>query len=125
MAAAAGSIGDGSGYFNDYSNNANCKWLIAPRGASWVSVSFSEFSTEATNDVVRVFQCTDASCEVTTKLAELSGTYATTQTFTSATPYMALWFTSDVSGQSSGFTANWASNIPTPPVRNKKYVKFE
>jgi hypothetical protein len=120
LTTVAGTFTDGSGG-SDYPDNANCKWSISPRGAAWVRLVFMEFNTESVHDKVVVFQCADASCQAPTKLAELSGTYSTGQVITSTTPHVVVWFVSDSSGTSAGFTATWSTNVPTPPVGRLKF----
>jgi hypothetical protein len=74
-----------------------------------VKLQFSEFSTQPRHDVVRVFQCADASCsQQQQQLAELSGTYLSAQDVVSITGYMKVVFTSDSTISHSGFTAMWS-----------------
>jgi hypothetical protein len=61
FATTSGYITDGSGTQN-YANNLNCMWVIAPRAtllseytSPVITFSFSEFSTESTLDTVRNF----------------------------------------------------------------------
>jgi len=49
-----GSISDGSERFQ-YRNNANCKWNIQPTNAVSITITFSNFNTEPTNDKVQVY----------------------------------------------------------------------
>jgi hypothetical protein len=44
LTAEKGSLSDGSGGMN-YANNANCMWLIAPPGATQITISFTAFVT--------------------------------------------------------------------------------
>lgn len=50
----SGTISDGSGSA-DYNNNANCRWKIAPPGATRIDLTFTEFNTEADRDTVIVY----------------------------------------------------------------------
>ncbi len=61
------------------------------------------------NDVVRVFECSNAFCSQQQQLAELSGTYADVQSITSTTGYMRVTFTTDGSVNLAGFNALWTS----------------
>ncbi len=106
LIAQSGTLADGSGLLN-YSNNANCTWIIAPPAVSVITINFTEFSTQLGMDFVRVFQCTDISCSEQLLLAELSGTYSTVQDVTSTTGYMKVVFTSDRSVNYNGFSATW------------------
>jgi hypothetical protein len=83
--------------------------MIAPYGAVQITIQFTSFSTQPTNDVVRVFQCSDVYCSQQQQLAELSGTYPGVQTITSMSGYMRVVFTSDESVNYDGFTASWSS----------------
>ena len=83
--------------------------MIAPPGALEISLLFTNFSTEALNDIVRVLECKDYSCSQRKQLAELSGLYANRQVVVSATGYMMVVFSSDSSNNSDGFTASWSS----------------
>jgi len=50
-----GSIADGSGPAS-YSNNANCQWLIDPTEViAKITLDFTNFATESTNDVVTIY----------------------------------------------------------------------
>jgi hypothetical protein len=106
LVSKTGAFSDGSGSSN-YPSNANCTWMLAPPAASVISITFTEFSTQPGKDLVRVFQCTDVGCSEQQLLAELSGTYLTTQNVTSASGYMKVVFTSDGSVNYDGFTASW------------------
>ncbi len=77
--------------------------MIASTNGSVITIQFTNFS----NDVVRVFQCSDVYCSQQQQLAELSGTYLSTQVMTSATGYMRVVFTSDGTGRYDGFIASW------------------
>jgi len=106
LTAKNGTFSDGSGSSN-YPNNASCEWMIAPYGADSVTIKFTAFSTQYTNDVVRVFECQDTPCSQNQQLAELSGMFPNICTITSLTGYMKVVFTSDGSITSNGFTALW------------------
>ncbi len=67
------------------------------------------FSTQPRNDVVRVFQCRNASCSEQQQLAELSGTYLDVQMVTSTTGCIKVVFTSDDFVHYDGFNATWSS----------------
>jgi hypothetical protein len=108
LIAQNGTLSDGSGSSN-YQSNANCEWMIAPPAASIIILSFSEMSTQAGIDVIRVFQCTQISCTQQELLAELSGLYSTPQTVTATSGYMKVVFTSDGSANYDGFNASWTS----------------
>ena len=108
LTAQIGNLSDGSGP-SGYSNNANCKWMIAPAAASIITLSFTELSTQPGVDIIRVFQCTDIACSQPQQLAELSGSYSTPQAVTSTTGYVMLIFMSDESINFDGFNVSWES----------------
>jgi hypothetical protein len=109
--AANGTFSDGSGSSN-YLDSTSCEWLIAPPGALLITLSFTELSTQAGKDFVRVWQCTDIACSQQLQLAEISGTYSEPQVVTSTTGFMKVAFTSDASVAYDGFTASWTSVRP-------------
>jgi hypothetical protein len=111
--AAAGTLSDGSGSAY-YPDSAACQWVIAPTGASQIYITFTEFSTESCCDFVRVYSCVNSQCVTAQEVQVLSGTYSTGQVVTVASGYALVQFTSDGSVTSSGFTATWSSNAPTP-----------
>ncbi len=65
----SGTIEDGSGSLYQYANSSNCRWTIQPPGATQINITFSEFSTEAVNDKVRVIDM-----NTNTLIGEYSGT---------------------------------------------------
>ncbi len=100
----------GGNYFDpglnsNYTNNANAPTLICPTvGTDKVTITFTTFDTEPTNDVLKVYNGNDAT-------APLIGTYSGTSippTLTSSASSGCLYFvfTSNGSITSSGWTAN-------------------
>ncbi len=113
----SGVITDGSS--GDYANNKNCTWLIAPTGASSVTLTFTLFNTEADWDFVDVYNGSNAS-------APLLGSYSGTSlppTLTATSGQMFVRFTSDVSVVDDGFSANYSCTIPEP-TGNKVQAKI-
>ncbi len=98
------------------SNHANCKWLISPRSATHVTITFTEFRTELGFDTISVFQCPDETCSLNSRrqLAQLSGSALDIRSFTSFTGYMLVHAVTDSAISSAGFSATWTSNGPTP-----------
>jgi hypothetical protein len=117
--SASGTFSDGSGS-DSYRSNANCEWVIAPPGASQITITFTEFSTEDKYDFVKVYQCTSPVCASRELLESLSGTYLNTQVATSTTGYMLVAFTSDGGSNSAGFTASWVDSTLTVGARVKR-----
>jgi hypothetical protein len=91
--------------------------MLAPLGANQITLMFDHFATERYRDTVQVFQCQNIEClpSQNAKIAELSGSYATVQNFTSSTGYMLIEFTSDSGISDDGFNATWTSDAPSLP----------
>ena len=66
-----GSIGDHSGRFQ-YRNSTSCKWFITPANAVSITVHFSNFNTEPTNDKVQVY---NTASNPPVMITEYSGDY--------------------------------------------------
>ncbi len=116
---ASGTFSDGSGSL-DYSDNANCEWIIAPERAAQLTVTFTQFNTEQGYDFLKLYSCITIDCSEKNLLAEMSGIYSSAQAFTSPTGVLYVQFTSDWFVTGSGFTASWTSSeqaatpAPTP-----------
>lgn len=109
--ASAGIIRDGSELSN-YDNNSSCKWVIAPAGATQISLSFTAFDTEATYDIVTVYDGPDDTYPV---LATWWGnTLPPTITTTAGVGAMCVKFTSDATDTFGGWLANYTSVMSTP-----------
>lgn len=107
----SGTFTDGSGLAN-YSDNANCTWLIKPAGATQISLNFSAFNTEATYDLVRIYNGPDDTYPL---LGTYSGnTLPSTISTTAGIGAMCVKFTSDTSNTFSGWTASYTSIVTTP-----------
>lgn len=65
----ADTLSDGSGTWN-YHDNTACLWRIMPAGASSVTLFFTEFTTEAGYDILKIYDL-----QTQELLAEYSGTY--------------------------------------------------
>lgn len=100
----SGTITDGSGSAN-YNNNANCKWVIAPAGATQIGLTFTYFDTEPNYDTVFVYDGPDESYPV---LATWWGNTLPSVIYTSSgTGAMCVKFKSDVSQTAGGWAANY------------------
>lgn len=111
LTASSGTFTDGSGSAN-YGNNSSCKWVIAPAGATQISINFSAFDTEATYDIVTVYDGPDDSYPV---LANWWGnTLPPTISTTAGVGAMCVKFTSDASDTFSGWSVNYTSVMSTP-----------
>ena len=112
LTASSGTISDGSGSGN-YSNNANCKWVIAPPGATQISLNFTSFDIENTYDYVYIYNGID---DTSTPIYTFTGnSLPPTITSSPGVGALCIKFTSDVSNNYTGWTANYNSTI-TPPA---------
>lgn len=111
LTASSGTFTDGSGSAN-YGNNSNCKWVIAPAGATQISLNFTTFDTEVTYDKVTVYDGPDDTYPV---LANWWGnTLPPTISTTAGVGAMCVKFTSDATDTFGGWTANYTSVTSTP-----------
>lgn len=111
LTAPSGTITDGSGSAN-YNNNANCKWVIAPAGATQIQLTFTAFDTEANYDTVFVYDGPDETFPV---LATWWGnTLPPVITTSSGVGAMCVRFTSDVTQTAGGWSANYQAYGNTP-----------
>lgn len=108
LTAPSGTFADGSGA-NNYGNNADCKWLIEPVGATQITLNFTSFDTELNYDGVIVYDGNNTS-------APQLGTYTGNTlppTITSTGGAMLVWFLSDIAERKQGWAANYNSTITT------------
>lgn len=111
LTASNGTITDGSGSAN-YGNNANCKWIIQPAGATRLSLNFASFATESNNDIVYVYDGPDDTYPV---LATWWGnTLPPTINSSVGNGAMCIKFTTNGSVVAGGWTANYTSIGTTP-----------
>ncbi len=111
LTAPSGTITDGSGSAN-YNNNANCKWVIAPAGATQIQLTFTAFDTEANYDTVFVYDGPDETFPV---LATWWGnTLPPVINTTSGVGAMCVRFTSDVTQTAGGWSANYQAYGNSP-----------
>ena len=54
LVASSGTISDGSQSEN-YENNKDCMWLVAPFNATSITFTFSMLDTENENDIITVY----------------------------------------------------------------------
>ena len=110
LTSARGRLTDGP---SQYQNYASCKWLIAPLGATNVTITLSQFDTEYNYDFMTLSSCTDVSCVFKQQLMRHSGSLPDTRRYTSPTGVLLVEFTSDGSIPDEGFTAAWNSDVST------------
>ncbi len=103
-----GSIVDGSGPSN-YSNNANCQWLIDPTEViAKITISFQAFGTENTNDVVTIYDGNSTAAPV---LATLSGSSLPANVVTTGDVALVV-FSTNGSTTNSGWQLEYRSSYP-------------
>lgn len=107
----SGKITDGSNNAN-YINNADCKWVISPAGATQISLDFTAFDTEDTHDKVMIY---DGPNENSALLAEWWGnTLPQTITTTAGVGAMCIKFVTDASVAYSGWKATYTAYGTAP-----------
>ncbi|HEY8400260.1 MAG TPA: CUB domain-containing protein [Cytophagaceae bacterium] len=119
MYESVGSVSDGSGSEN-YNNNSDCKYLIQPAGATSISLNFTEFSL-SDEDVLTIYDGDNSDFPL---LGSYTGT-TLPPTVTSSGGSILLHFSSNGSGTSSGWSANYTSTIVTPEHCNGHVVLTE
>lgn len=119
LTANSGTFTDGSGNQN-YGDNADCNWLIQPTsGAFPITLNFTAFATETTNDFVEVF---DGNSTAAPSLGVFSGN-TLPPSITGTANSMFVHFSSDnnnISG--TGWSANYTTPIPGGVVMNPDTV---
>ena len=107
LTSLVGSFEDGSGPSN-YQNNSDCSWLIAPTCIKHINLFFDDFNTEAVNDVMTIYDGSNASAPV---LATVSGT-TFPLSVSSTGPTMFIKFTTNGSLTSSGWHVSYKTTFP-------------
>ena len=111
LTAQNGTFTDGSGALN-YNNNANCKWVIAPAGATKINLNFTAFNTQSNIDKVYVYNGPDDTYPV---LATWWGnTLPPTITTSDGVGAMCIKFVTDATTTLSGWSADYTSTVVTP-----------
>lgn len=111
LTAPTGTFTDGSGSAN-YNDNANCKWIIAPAGATQIGLTFTFFDTEANYDTVYVYDGPDDTYPV---LATWWGNTIPPEIYTSSgVGAMCVKFVSDNIITAGGWSANYQAYGNTP-----------
>lgn len=112
LVTEAGSFSDGSGSLGNYNSNANCKWVIAPAGATQITLNFTEFDTEPTFDKVTVYDGPDETYPVLETW--WGNTLPPTLKTTIGVGAMTVVFTSDESENYAGWSAKYTSSVVPP-----------
>jgi hypothetical protein len=91
-----------------YDNSEIMSAVIAPPGASSVTLQFMSFETEEECDFVTISSCTAADCSQSSELGKYSGS-TIPDPLTSDTGIMLIQWETDGSVVYSGWSANWSS----------------
>ena len=111
LTTQTGTFTDGSGTAN-YTNNANCKWVIAPAGATKINLNFTAFNTQTNIDKVYVYDGPDETYPI---LATWWGnTLPPTISTTNGVGAMCIKFVTDATINLSGWSADYTSTVITP-----------
>lgn len=104
-----GNVSDGSGPLANYTDDADCSWLIAPEDSvSYIKLTFHQFSVTGSGDTLFVYDGDNTS-------APLLGSYSGAllpPVLTSTGPYLLLHFVSDSATNSAGWMADYQSTLP-------------
>lgn len=119
LTATSGSFTDGSGSAN-YSNNQNCKWVIAPAGANRITLNFTSFATEANYDTVFVYNGPNENYPVL--LTWWGNTLPTAVSTSIGTGAMCIKFKTDNSNTAAGWAANYTSTGTTPSCNGASVI---
>lgn len=103
---ATGTIVDEGGINGNYLDNKDCTFLIAPTGASQVTISFNSFRTQNFGDIFYVYDGTSTSDPL---LGSFSGTTVPGDQ-TANSGKMFIRFVSGANTNDTGFDLNWTSN---------------
>jgi PKD repeat protein len=100
-----GRVYDSGGPLGNYSNNENCGFLIQPPCADEIILSFNQFFIQNSFDFLRIYDGVDHTGEL---LLTATGS-ALPNSVTATSGLMFLSFTSNGSGVTSGFDAQWTT----------------
>lgn len=104
-----GTIEDGSGPLNLYSDNQACSWLIAPTDSvSSITLDFIKFDLSE-NDILTIYEGLDDNASV---LASYSGEDLPSS-LTATSDRLYLTFTTDATETASGFLVKYSTEKPT------------
>jgi predicted outer membrane repeat protein len=112
LTSSSGVIGDGP--FYDFDGNSTCEWIIAPEGASLVTLIFTELSlSPRSTTYIQIYSCNVADCSSRIELAKIIDSQMP-RPLTSRTGVMQVVYNSKPflsSTSSPGFTAAYAASF--------------
>jgi Zn-dependent metalloprotease len=100
----SGIISDGSNE-NNYGNNAECSWYIAPPGATSITIEFTDFETEPNKDMVYIYDGNSTN----DSLLWIGSGSDSIPTISSTNGEMLVLFTTDGKNCAAGWTAAYSS----------------
>ncbi|GAB4477111.1 MAG: hypothetical protein OHK0057_26500 [Thermoflexibacter sp.] len=112
-------LSSASGYFDDgnllqgYANNADCRWLIQPTGASTITLNFLDFFLAEGNDRIIVYNGSDTNSPIIGTFTKHSPPPANV---VSNTGTMLVRFLSDDDVTNKGWRAFYTSNTPSADI---------
>lgn len=106
ITASSGCFDDGSGPLNNYQNNADCNFLIAPLLADHLTITFDYINTDTSNDVITVYDGPNSSSPV---LGTYSGT-TIPSSVSSTNDTVLIHFSSNDSIVSEGWQISFSSS---------------
>lgn len=105
LTSETGSLEDGSSSFY-YKNNSNCMWKIKPDWASGVTLTFTAFDTEETEDFIQVYDASNNQLQ-----GEFSGSTIPDPIYVESGELFIIWKTNGAITK-SGWEASWeADNV--------------
>jgi hypothetical protein len=93
----------------DYGNNEDMAGIIAPTGATSITLTFTVFNTELNYDKLTVVGCITNDCSQTVVLLDAYSGSLLPAPVTSSTGIMLLIWHSDTSNTRSGWSATWSA----------------
>lgn len=110
LTASSGTVTDGSGNAN-YNDNSNCRWVIAPPGATQITINFTQFNLEVGYDTVFVYGGTDTTG---TPLTYTGTTLPPTLQTPAGLGAVCIKFKSDISINGTGWSFYYTTTGVTP-----------
>lgn len=111
LTSPVGTIDDGSGPLN-YQNNNNCSWLIAPVGAGHINITFNNFSTADSGDVLTIYDGSNDLAPVLKSYTGIDTGSVLPHSVSSTSPTVFLKFVTNGSDTSSGWQISYSTSYP-------------
>jgi hypothetical protein len=111
LTSPVGTIEDGSGPMN-YQNNDNCSWLISPAEAAHINISFDNFCSADSGDVLTIYDGPNDSAPILKSYSVADTGSAYPHPVSSTSPSVFLKFTTNGSGTASGWKISYTTSYP-------------